>query len=397
MRESDNILNFNENMSYRRFGKTERYLSCITLGGMRYVDGGGDPREEPTSQMIEQCARITSSAFDHGINHIETAYGYGKSEYCYGKTLNEVLKIPRDTYHLMTKGAPDSADGTRTMVEEQLKGLQTDHIDLYGWHGINNREKLEVACRSGGPVEELLKMQDEGIIGSVGFSTHAPLDVIIDAIATGLFSFVNIHYYYFLQRNRGAVDYANTKDLGVFIISPNDKGGKLYEPSDRLTELCAPLTPIQFNAKWCLSHPHIHTLSFGLTEETQIEEMKGIFPLHVALSRGELEIECRMHNAILEDPPSAYEGYELENDPSGINLAEVLRHRRMWKCYDQQSFGFMRYNMFQDKGDWFPGTYATPDAVEKIGQSVSPVDLDIKSMIRETHDHFYQPKETEQE
>ena len=127
------------------------------------------------------------------------------------------------------------------------------------------------------------------------------------------------------------------------------------------------------------------------------EEMKGVFPLHVPLNKEELEIECRMHSAILEDPPSAYEGYELENDPSGINLAEVLRQRRMWKCYDQQSFGFMRYNMFQDKGDWFPGAYATPEAVQKIEQTVSPVDIDIKSMISETHEHFYQPKEATEE
>ncbi len=395
MSDSNNILNYNEKMNYRRFGKTERWLSCITLGGMRYIDGWGDPRTEPKDEMIEQCARITQLAFDHGINHIETAYGYGKSEYCYGRALNEVLKRPRDSYHLMTKGGADSADAMRKMVEEQLTGLQTDHIDLYGWHGINNAEKMKMACAKGGPVEELLKMQNEGIIGCVGFSTHAPLDVIIESIATGLFSFVNLHYYYFFQRNRGAVDYANTKDMGVFIISPNDKGGKLYEPSDKLNELCAPLTPIQFNAKWCLKHPHIHTLSFGMTEEPHFEEMSGVLPVSVPLNKQELEIEARMNNALLEDPGSAYEGHELWNDPSGINIAEVLRHRRMWKCYDQQSFGFMRYNMFQDKGDWFPGSFATEDKVAMLNAENSPVDLDLNSMIGETHNHFYKPKEDE--
>lgn len=387
------IRNYKKQMQYRRFGQTERMLSCITLGGMRYVDGWGDPRQEPGDEMIEQCARITRQAFDHGINHIETAYGYGKSEYCYGRALNEVMQQPRDSYHLMTKGGAQTADAMRAMVDEQLKGLQTDHIDLYGWHGINTPEKMKNACAKGGPVEELLKMQDEGIIGCVGFSTHAPLDVIIEAIATGLFSFVNLHYYYFFQRNRGAVDYANTKDMGVFIISPNDKGGKLYEPSDRLRELCAPLTPIQFNAKWCLKHPHIHTLSFGMTEDAHLKEMAGILPVHVPLSAEELAIECRMHNALLEDPASAYEGVELWDDPSGINIAEVLRHRRMWKCYDQQSFGHMRYNMFQDKGDWFPGAFATPENTAKLDQSRSPVDLDLKPMLDETHEHFYKPKD----
>ena len=43
--------------------------------------------------------------------------------------------------------------------------------------------------------------------------------------------------------------------MGVFIISPNDKGGKLYEPPPKLTELCAPLTPMQFNDLYCLARP----------------------------------------------------------------------------------------------------------------------------------------------
>ena len=266
------IRNQKPGMDYRRFGKTERWLSAITLGGMRYVDGWGEPRNEPKPEMIEQCARITQMAFDHGINHIETAYGYGKSEACYGKVLNEVLKTPRDQYHLMTKGDARTAEDMRALVDKQLTALQTDHIDLYAWHGINNREKLDAACAKGGPVEELLKMQDEGIVGCVGFSTHAPLDIIIDALHTDLFSFVNLHYYYFLQRNRGAVDYANAKDCGVFIISPNDKGGRLFEPSQKLQDLCAPLTPIQFNGKWCLKHPEIQTLSFGMTEEAHLQK-----------------------------------------------------------------------------------------------------------------------------
>ncbi len=392
--DTSTILNFNPKMQYRRFGKTEQHLSTITLGGMRYVDGWGDPRQEPKEEMIEQCARITQLAFDHGINHIETAYGYGKSEYCYGRALNEVLKRPRDSYHLMTKGAADTADTMKKMVNEQLVGLKTDRIDLYGWHGINNQEKLETACKKGGPVEALLKLQEEGVIGSVGFSTHAPVDVIIDAIHTGLFSFVNLHYYYFLQRNRGAVDYANAKDLGVFIISPNDKGGKLYEPSETLTDLCKPLTPIQFNAKWCLKHPHIHTLSFGMTEEAHFEEMSGIFPVSVPLSQAELEIECRMNNAVLKDPVSAYEGFELYGEAAaGINIGEILRQRRMWKCYDQQSFGFMRYNMFQDKGDWFPGAFATPDLVAQVDTAESAVDVNVQELLNETHAQFYKPKE----
>jgi predicted aldo/keto reductase-like oxidoreductase len=130
-----------------------------------------------------------------------------------------------------------------------------------------------------------------------------------------------------------------------------------------------------------------------MSEDAHLKEMAGIMPAHVPLNKDELEIECRMNNAVLKDPASAYEGYELWGDPSDINIAEVLRQRRMWKCYDQQSFGFMRYNMFQDKGDWFPGSYALPENVAKVDQANTPVELDLKHMLSETHEHFYKPKD----
>lgn len=387
------IKNQKSTMAYRRFGKTDRWLSTITLGGMRYHDGWGEPRNEPSTKMIDQCANIVARAFAQGVNHIETAYGYGKSEHCHGIALNDVLGWKRDSYNLMTKGAANTANEMRALVEQQLTALKTDHIDLYGWHGINTPEKLSIATKPGGPVEELLKMKDEGIIGDVGFSTHGPLEVIIDAIATDLFSFVNLHYYYFMQRNRGAVDYAAAKGLGVFIISPNDKGGKLYEPSTKLTKLCAPLTPIQFNARWCLQNPNIHTLSFGLSEPEHVQEMSGIFPFSVPLSRADQEITQRMNAAQLDAPETAWEGYEMLGDPSGINIPEVIRMRRMWKCYDQTSFGDMRYNMFEGKGDWFPGCFATTEAVDKVDSTRTIAELNVKQLLSETHQQFYHPKE----
>jgi hypothetical protein len=156
------IINQQPSMQYRKFGKTNRWLSTITLGGMRYHDGWSEPRDQPTTQMIDQCADIVARAFAQGVNHIETAYGYGRSEHCHGIALNDVLGWRRDAYHLMTKGNADSADGIRRCVDEQLTGLKTDHIDLYAWHGINTAEKLAHFTRSGGPIEELLKMKEEG-------------------------------------------------------------------------------------------------------------------------------------------------------------------------------------------------------------------------------------------
>jgi predicted aldo/keto reductase-like oxidoreductase len=377
-------------MQYRRFGKTNLELSVITLGGMRYHDGWGQPANEPSKRMIEQCAEMVRRSLDAGINHIETAKGYGKSEHCYGRVLNEELRVPRDSYYFMTKGAPETADDMHRELEAQLKALRMDHIDLYAWHGINTPRRYQVAVAKGGPVEVLKRYQEQGVIGSVGFSTHGSVRTITDAIATDLFDFINVHYYYFWQRNWGAVLQAAAHDMGVFIISPNDKGGQLFHAPPRLRELTAPLTPIQFNARFCLRTPHVHTLSFGMTQAEHVREMMGALPVSVPLSAADHAILQRLDAQV--DPVSGYDGYELDGDPSGINIAEVLRFRRMLKCYDMRTFGKYRYNMFTPESEWFWGNLATEENLEKVDRSRIPPGIPVIEMLREAHQELFVPK-----
>jgi uncharacterized protein len=377
-------------MQYRRFGRTELPLSVITLGGMRYHDGWSAPHDQPSARMIEQCAEMVRLALDAGVNHIETAKGYGKSEHCYGRVLNHELDVPRDSYYFMTKGAPETGDEMHRTIEAQLRALGMDRIDLYAWHGINTPRRYSVAVAKGGPVEVLKRYQEQGVIGSVGFSTHGSIRTITDAIATDLFDFVNLHYYYFWQRNWGAVLQAAARDMGVFIISPNDKGGQLFNAPAELRELTAPLTPIQFNARFCLKTPHVHTLSFGMTERSHVEEMLGVLPVNVPLSERDLQIQRRLDARV--DAISSYEGLELDDDPSGINIPEVLRFRRMLKCFGMRDFGRYRYNMFQPDSEWFWGALATDDNLQKVDPSRFPPGIDVVEMLRETHRELFVPK-----
>ena len=388
-----NISLYQPKMEYRRFGKTEKKVSVITLGGMRYKRGWEEPRHEIPQETLDQCRETVEKALYQGINLIETAYGYGKSETVYGIVLNEVLKLKRDSYMLMTKGTAKTAEDMRQLVTEQLKTLKTDYFDFYAWHGINTPDLLETACSPGGPVEELLKMKQEGIIKHVGFSTHAPLDVILKAIETDMFEFVNLHYYYFFQRNKAAVDLAHDKDMGVFIISPNDKGGKLSTPPQKLLDLTTPLHPVQWNARFCLSHPAIHTLTFGLPATVSFDVLDGIFPAPAPLSAVDEAIKQKLDEQRSLDPHADYEGYEMLGDPSGLNIPEILRFRMLLKCYDMREFGLYRYNMFQEKDHWFPGQFPTPENLEKIDVSHCPETIPLVELIKETHHELYRPKE----
>ena len=105
------ILNYKTPMEYRRFGKTEKMLSVITLGGMRFKRVWEDPRNVIPAETLEECKSTVEQALAQGINLIETAYGYKKSETVYGQVLNDVLKVKRNSYYLMTKGdAPTGAE-----------------------------------------------------------------------------------------------------------------------------------------------------------------------------------------------------------------------------------------------------------------------------------------------
>ncbi len=380
-------------MQYRRFGKTEKKISVITLGGMRFKHVWDKPRDVVEKDTQDHCNQLVDLAVKNGINHFETAYGYMKSEHAFGKTLNDELKLDRSSYFLMTKGREYTADDMRRLVEEQLKTLKTDYFDFYGWHGINNRDIFNSACKTKGAVEELLRMKEEGLIKHVGFSTHASVDVIKDAISTDYFEFVNLHYYYFNQENISAVNLAKEKDLGVFIISPNDKGGQLYKAPEKVKSAIPHCTPIQWNARFCLNTPGVHTLSFGMTDPAHFEEMKGIFKVENDTLDNDQSSKNVLDKMLNEDLYSDYKGYELRGNTGELNVEWLLRWRRLWKCYDMLDFAKYRYKELKTPNDWVPGVYATKDNIEKIDFTKVPDSIPLKEMLMELHEALYEEPE----
>ena len=378
------IMDFNSAMEYRRFGKTEESISVITLGGMRFKKGLDSPRNHLPKDSIDNCISVTRMALDLGINHIETAYGYIKSERLFGFTLKN-LGVPRNQFKMMTKGAPMTGDETRSLVEEQLKALDLDYIDFYGWHGINNKELLEVATKKNGPVETLHKLKDEGVIRHIGFSTHAPLDIIINAIQTDLFSFVNLHYYYFFQRNLPAVKLAGEMDMGIFIISPNEKGGMLFRPSVKVAELSKPMTPIQFNGRFCLSHPQITTLSMGMHEPKHFSQNLAILNQNNCSDEVFSKVKKEMDAPLVNISNLCTLCDQCLPCPENINIPEVLRFRNLVEGYNMNDYGSFRYNMLEGQGHWFPGKFSFN--CTECGDCIPrcPESLDIPKLLMETH------------
>ena len=214
-------------MRYRRFGRTGLAMPVISCGGMRYQFKWQDmPAKEIPADNQANLEACIQRALQLGINHIETARGYGTSEMQLGRILPS---LPRHQIIVQTKVAPrPSPKEFLAAFNTSLKYLSLEHVDLLALHGINNRELLHQSLKNSGCVAAARQLQREGRVRFVGFSTHATTDIILEAVNSGEFDYVNLHWYFVNDLNWPAIEAAHVRDMGVFIISPNDKGGKLY-------------------------------------------------------------------------------------------------------------------------------------------------------------------------
>ncbi len=368
-------------------------MPVFSCGGMRYQYKWQDVAIEkiPSDNQANLEATIRRS-LEVGINHIETARGYGSSEVQLGQILPQ---FPRESLIVQTKVSPVAdAKAFRKTVESSLKYLRLEYVDLLSIHGINTPELLEYSVRPGGCLDVLRNFQRSGRIRHIGFSTHGPTEVIVQAIATNQFDYLNLHWYYINQVNWAAIEAARQHDMGVFIISPSDKGGMLYAPPQKLVDLCAPLSPIVFNDLFCLSHPQVHTLSIGAARPEDFDDHLNTLPL---LNRADDVLPEILHrleqSAIAALGEDWYKTWEvglpsIDDAPNRVNIRAILWLRNLAIAYDMTDYAQMRYNMLGNASHWFPGNKAdqTTQSALRACLSRSPFAEQIPALLAEAHD-----------
>jgi aryl-alcohol dehydrogenase-like predicted oxidoreductase len=159
----------------KRFGKTDVQISAIGLGGHHL----GAAKDEQTA------VEIVHRAIDGGVTFFDNCWEYnrGKSEDYLGKG----LKGRRDKVFLMTKVCTHGRDGSLAMqmLEQSLRRLQTDHLDLWQIHGVSFENDPELFIRPGGAAEALLQAKKSGKVRFVGFTGHKDPEIHLAMLATG--------------------------------------------------------------------------------------------------------------------------------------------------------------------------------------------------------------------
>ena len=266
-------------MKYRTMGKLGIQASAFGLGCMRFNGAAsGD------SVIDEQKAiSLIRKAIDGGVTYIDTAYVYldKTSEIVLGKALRDGYRERVTIATKMPIHAVHDRASMEALLDEELKKLQTDHIDFYLMHGIN-KDGWEKFKAIGAP-EFFDDMKKAGKIRYKCFSFHGPYDDFEYIIQDSDWDMVQIQYNFMdINNQAGTKGLELAGSLGIpVVIMEGLLGGRLAKAPDNVQALydAFPVkrSAVEWAFRWLCNHPEVAVVLSGCNEAEQIEENLRIF------------------------------------------------------------------------------------------------------------------------
>ncbi len=200
-----------EVMPKRKLGQTGHEVSLFSLGGEATIE---------KSDRQEEAEAIIHRALDAGVNYIDTSpiYNRGGSE----TNIGRVMASRREEVFLASKSHDRSYDGTMRLIEQSLRRLQTDYLDLYQVHNVRVENDLEQALSRQGAVRAMEKLKTEKVIRHIGITGHKDPDVLLKGIAEYDFDTIlcslnagDVHYAPFQKE---LLQKATEKQMGIIAM-----------------------------------------------------------------------------------------------------------------------------------------------------------------------------------
>ena len=162
----------------RPFGRTGHMSSATVFGAAAFARGVSQDDANRTLEVL----------LEHGVNHIDTAAGYGDSELLLGPWMAQ----HRDDFFLATKTGDRTFDSARESLHRSLERLQVDSVDLVQLHSLGRPDDWDVAMGPGGALEALVEAKAQGLVGHIGVTGHGWTVAVMHARSLEAFDFDSI-------------------------------------------------------------------------------------------------------------------------------------------------------------------------------------------------------------
>lgn len=244
------------NIPFRILGRTGVNVTCIGLGGEGVLR---------TFNREKEAYDLINRAIDLGINYFESARAYAGSESYYGKALRD----RRKGIFLTSKSHARDKHGAMAHLQETLKMMHTDHLDLWQVHDMRTEDDIREVFGPGGAIEAFLEAKEKGLTRFIGVTGHHDPAILRKCIEIADFDTVlmpvnpaEAHYKSFIK---SVLPVAEQKRMGIVAMKVYFRGFAARIP---WYESMEPFL------HFALSHP-VSTAVIGCDSIQQLEENVG--------------------------------------------------------------------------------------------------------------------------
>ena len=307
--------------------------------------------------MEAEAIKMIRRAIDEGVNYVDTAYPYhgGNSEVVLGKALREGYRQRvklADKLPTWMVQAPDDFD---RLLDEQLRRLESDHIDFYLLHSLSRVRWREIVLKHN-LLQKAEQAQADGRIGCLGFSFHDDYEAFAE-IVNGYerWTFCQVQYNYMdieTQAGSKGVALAASKGLAVVVMEPL-LGGRLVDPPPTVGELFDGCKVRRSAADWALQwvwdQPEVSVVLSGMSSMEQVEQnldsARRSRPRSFTTAEMQLIEQVRQQYHERTAVPCTRCGY-CTPCPNGVNIPNAFEFFNYAHLYDDVPGARFKYQVF---------------------------------------------------